>query len=506
MHRMAALAALFVIASCARAQTPKRDVKDILPQFEKHVEDALRKTGVPGVAVVIVHKDRVVYLKGFGVRKVGEAAKVDGDTVFQLASVSKPLATTAVAALVGEKKIGWDDSVAKHVPEFRLSDPWVTSEATLRDLFCHRSGLPAQAGDALEDMGFSRREIFARLQHLKPAYRFRAGYGYTNFGFTAAGEAAARAAGKEWEDLMAEKVYKPLGMTSSSSRFADYEKASNRAILHVRQGDEMVAKYTRQPDAQSPAGGASSTARDMGNWVRLQLAGGKFDGKQLIPAEVLRETHRPHSISGFSPEGRAGLYGLGWGVKYDDDGRIYLRHSGAFFLGARTEVALLPSEDLGIATLANAFPTGLPEAVNDAWFDIFLHGKVTKNDHVDIWERRFADLGKMMAAPKHTYTKPPKATPPLAAERYTGTYHNDYFGALEIVADGAKLTAVVGPKKVKFPLKHWDRDTFMYEEASESSMGTNGATFRIGPDGHADQVQMDSLEENGSGPFVRKQK
>lgn len=503
MAALAALVALLGGAGEARPQPP-RDIKEILPAFEKLVEEGLRKTQTPGAAVVIVHKDRVVYLKGFGVRKLGEDAKVDADTVFQLASVSKPFATTALAALVGEGKIGWDDSVVKRVPEFRLSDPWVTSEVTLRDLLSHRSGLPAQAGDMLEDAGYTRTQIFQRLQYLKPAYRFRSGYGYTNFGFTAAAEAGARAVDRSWEELMAEKVYKPLGMKSTSSRFADYEKAGNRAYLHVRDGDKVESKYVRQPDAQSPAGGVSSTARDLGPWIRLQLAKGKFEGKQRIAADALRETHRPQVISGFGPDGRAGMYGLGWGVRYDEDGRIYVRHSGAFSLGIRSEVALLPSEDLGIAVLANSYPTGLPEGLNSAFFDLYLHGKATK-DWVAIWDERFVTAMKAMAGPRKDYSKrQARPQPPLPLDRYTGSYHNDYLGTIQIIADGERLAAVVGPQKMKFAMKHWDRDVFTYEPVGESAEGTSGAIFRIGSDGRADQVTLESFEENGTGPFVRK--
>jgi Beta-lactamase class C and other penicillin binding proteins len=134
------------------AVTPEK-VKAALPGLEKLADQTLKKTGVPGMAVAVVYRDKVVYLKGFGVRKAGEEGPVDADTVFQLASVSKPIATTVLAALVGKGIIHWDDRVIDHDGDFRLYDPWVTREVTFRDLLCHRSGLPGHAGDLLEDLG-----------------------------------------------------------------------------------------------------------------------------------------------------------------------------------------------------------------------------------------------------------------------------------------------------------------------------------------------------------------
>jgi len=223
---------LAVQAGPAPVATPEK-VKGALAELEKFADQTLKKTGVPGMAIAVVFQDEVVYLKGFGVRQTGKEEPVDADTVFQLASVSKPIATTVLAALVGEGVIHWDDRVIDHDGGFRLYDPWVTREVTFRDLLCHRSGLPAHAGDLLEDLGYGRAEVLHRLRYLKPGSSFRSRNDYTNFAFTEAGIAGARAAGKTWEELSADKLYRPLGMTSTSSRFADYAAAKNRALLRV---------------------------------------------------------------------------------------------------------------------------------------------------------------------------------------------------------------------------------------------------------------------------------
>src|SRR5262249_58921666 len=159
--------------------------------------------------------------------------RVDADTVFLLASVSKPITSTLMALLVGLGLIDWDDRVIDHDPDFRLYDPWVTRQVTLRDLLCHRSGLPDHGGDLLEDLGYSRAQVLHRLRYLKPASGFRSRYAYTNFGYTAAAVAAARAAGKSWEDLAAAKRHRPLGMKASRSPFGDYPPAKNPARPHL---------------------------------------------------------------------------------------------------------------------------------------------------------------------------------------------------------------------------------------------------------------------------------
>jgi CubicO group peptidase (beta-lactamase class C family) len=197
----------------------------------------LARTGVPGMSVAIVSGDAAVFLGGFGVRQLGGDAAVDADTVFHIASVSKPIAATVVASVVGDGTVEWSSRMADVDPTFALRDAWPTQQVTIADLFAHRSGLRDRAGDFLEDLGFDRAEIIHRLRYLEPEYSFRAGYAYTNFGLTAAAVAVAKAAGVSWEDLCVARLYAPLGMAHTSSRFADYMAEANRAIPHVRDGE-----------------------------------------------------------------------------------------------------------------------------------------------------------------------------------------------------------------------------------------------------------------------------
>src|SRR5262245_23442013 len=424
------LAALALATPAAADDLPAGKVTAALPGLEKYADGLREKTGVPGLAVAVAHGDRVVYLKGFGVRELGKPDAIDADTVFQLASVSKPLAATVIAGVVGDGTVTWDSKTSDLDPGFRLSSDYVSGEVTLRALLCHRTGLPAHAGALLEDLGYSRAEVLHRLRYQTPTGPFRSSYAYTNFGFTEAGVATARAAGKTWEALAADRLFKPLGMDRTSYRHADYAAAVNRAKLHARRDGKWVARYDRQPDAQAPAGGASSTARDLARWLRLLLADGTFDGKRVITVDALGETHKPQVVSRAAkdPAEPPGYYGLGWNVGRDPAGRLTLNHSGGFDYGAATCVALVPADRVGIVVLTNGAPIGVPEAVVFHFLDLVRVGK-PERDWFAFVSPEFERLARPNYGTRVDYSKEPAGkSPPLPAASYAGTHHNDFVG------------------------------------------------------------------------------
>lgn len=481
-------------------------VRDALPRLESLVEQTLEQTGVPGVAIAVVHRDEVVYLKGFGVRQAGTETPVDENTVFQLASVSKPMASTVIATLVGRGTVDWDDRIAELDPTFALFDAYAGREVTIRDMLCHRSGLPDHAGDWLEDLGYDREQILHRLRFFKPTGRFRADYAYTNFGYTAAAVAAAKSAGSPWEELCAETLYQPLDMRSTSSRHADFLAAENRAHLHVKIDGRWVARYDRQPDTESPAGGVSSSVRDMAQWMRLQLGRGTFEGREIVAAAALDETHRPQIASrpaGNPATDRTGHYGLGWNVGTDDEGATRWSHSGAFNLGAATVVSLLPAEQLGIVVLTNAQPRGVPEALAESFFDLVRHDAVRRD-----WVAFFNPLFQAAMRPDYgtetDYSQTPaKVAPPLPNESYSGTYGSRLWGNLEISERDGSLILRLGPERTPFPLRHWNRDVFLYQPAGESAAGLAAVTFTVDQNQNAGSVVLENLNATGQGTFLK---
>lgn len=490
-------------------------VNGALAKLDGIVQGAMESTGVPGIAVAVVYRDQVVYAEGFGVRESGRPETVDADTVFQLASVSKPLASTVAAVAVGRKVISWTDPVIKHSPGFALKDPYVTRNATVADLLSHQGGLSTGAGDLLEDLGFDQTYILGHLNQ-QPLDSFRASYNYSNFGYTAGALAAADAMRLPWADLAEEVLFKPLGMTSTSYRHADYQKASNRALIHVPTGPKTwAAKYSRDADAEAPAGGASSTVHDLARWIRLQLANGSFEGKEVIAPDALGVTHVPRAVNGFppTPAARTRFYGLGWNVSYDDHARLSLGHSGAFNLGAATAVSLLPGEQLGIVALTNGRPQGIPEAICAAFLDTAQNGAPTV-DWLGFTAGVFQQIDEA-EKPKVDYSRvPARAEPARGNEFYVGRYANSYYGQLGVAVENGVLTMELGPagRTTKFPLKHFDGNTFSFESIGENGNGLAGAIFASGADGTAPapgadgtapSVRLDFYDQTGLGTFTR---
>jgi CubicO group peptidase (beta-lactamase class C family) len=226
------LAALTLVHAPAQTET-SGNINTALTKLDTFIYEAMQKTKVPGLAVAVVYQGRVVLLKGYGVRKLGDPATVDPDTVFEIASVSKPIASTIVASLVGTGKVSWDDRIQALDPKFALSNPAATEQVTIRDMFSHRSGLPTGAGDVLEDLGYSRPEILPRIRLVPLAGQFRTTYHYSNFGLTEGAIAATLKTGKTWEEIAQQQLYGKIGMTSTSSRYSDYENSPNKAALVV---------------------------------------------------------------------------------------------------------------------------------------------------------------------------------------------------------------------------------------------------------------------------------
>lgn len=485
---------------------PKGQIDTAIAKLDDFATGLMKRSGVPGMAVVVVRDGKTVYVKGFGVRKAGETAPVDADTVFQLASLSKAVGASVVAHEVGAGAVTWDTPVTKLLPWFALKDPWVTRHVTVADLYTHRSGLPDHAGDILEDLGFDQRQILERLREL-PLAPFRISYAYTNFGLTAGAEAVAAASGKDWATLSDDVLYKPLGMSATSSRFSDYITRANRAVPHVRENGAFVAKYQRQPDAQSPAGGVSSSARDMGRWLAFVLGNGTVDGQEIAPASALLPAISAQIISSPSPTptARASFYGHGFGVSTTPAARVMLSHSGAFLLGAGTTFMMLPSAKIGIAVLTNAQPVGAAEALAMQFMDMVEFGTLTRD-----W---FAAYGPVMAPlykPLGTLAgqiPPSHAEPAQKLATYAGTYANAYYGNATVRVTDGHLVLQVGPKPLEVTLGHWSGDTFTFVPTGESAPAGSLAQVTFTRKGtRATAMAIDYFDENGLGTFTRSRK
>ncbi len=473
---------------------PEARIEQAVGAIDGLAHDLLQRTGVPGLAVAVVHHDRIVYCRGFGLRRIGRPEPVDGDTVFQLASVSKSLGATVIAAAAGRGWTAWGKPVAAALPWFRLADPYVTRNVTVGDSYAHRSGLPDHAGDSLEDLGYGRGEVLRRLRHL-PLAPFRVTHAYTNFGLTAAAESVAAARGTTWSRLSRELLYQPLNMRSTSSDFADYVARGNRAAGHVREAGAWRARHVRQPDAQSPAGGASSSVSDMAQWMRLVLALGAPGGREIVARAPLVEALTPHirSTPASTPAGRSSFYGYGIGVSDDGTGRVRFSHSGGFQLGAATHFALLPAVNLGIITLTNGMPIGVPEALDASFLDLAETGRVQRD-----WLAAMTPLFAPMYRNPSTLAdrqRPARPAPPRPLREYAGTYANAYYGPAQVFLSGTDLVLALGPRPMRFRLAHWSGNQFAYQPVGENATGIAAVWFRSDAAGYINALEVENFEE-----------
>jgi CubicO group peptidase (beta-lactamase class C family) len=480
---------------------PDNAVENAVAKLDGLAQDLMTKSGIPGMAVAVVHGGKTVYTKGFGVKDVrngdGSGNRVDPDTVFQLASLSKPLGSTVVAHQVGENAISWDTPIVSKLPWFALSDPAVTQMVNIGDMYSHRSGLPDHAGDLLEDLGYDRRYVLDRLRQL-PLNPFRISYAYTNFGLTAAAEAVAVGSGKSWEDLSQDVLYRPLGMASTSSRFDEYLARPNRAVGHIHVDGRYDPRYVRDPQPEAPAGGVSSSVNDLTHWLTMMLADGSYGGKQIVDAKALLPAVTPQIVSSpaSEPAMRSGFYGYGFNVGATSAARMQLSHSGAFQLGAGTNFVILPSADVAIVALTNATPSGVPEALTAEFADLVQFGEVRED-----WYKLYGEAFVAMEKPVGSLVgqaPPAKPAPPGPLSGYVGTYGNDYWGPARVTEKDGKLTLALGPKLV-VPLEHWDGNVFTFSFVAENAPpGTiSKATF----DGA--KLVLEYYDQDGTGTFVR---
>lgn len=274
-----------------------------LAGFDAYVEKALADWEIPGVAVAVVKDDKLVFARGYGVKEIGKPDKIDEKTIFGVASNSKAFTAAAIALLVDEGKLNWDDKVTKHLPEFELFDPFVTREITIRDLLTHRNGLPAYGGDILWWGGdYGRDEIIRRARFVQPASSFRSRFAYQNIPFITAGKIVERVSGKTWEEFVKERFFAALGMKETTMSIRSFNSKTNKITPHFRDFEtgKVIPVAWRNLDNGAPAAGINSNVVEMAEWVRLQLNAGKFGDKQIISERSVQQMHAPQIVLPFS--------------------------------------------------------------------------------------------------------------------------------------------------------------------------------------------------------------
>ena len=431
--------------------------------FDEYVNKAMREWEVPGLAVAIVKDDRVVFAKGYGVRKLADPAPVDEKTLFAIGSSSKAFTAASIAMLVDEGKIKWDDPATKYLTGFEVYDPYVTRELSVRDLLSHRSGL--ERGDLLwYGTEYDRDEILRRTRFLKPTWSLRSTFGYQNLMYLAAGQLIARVSGKSWDDFIRQRIFVPLTMTTSNTSIKDFKNTDNVAAPHAKLEEKVVPIPWRNIDNIAPAGSINSNVVDMAQWVRLQLGQGEYQKQRLLSSGAAKEMQTSQTViraeppfSLFYPEAHFLNYGLGWFL-HDYRGRKVVEHGGAID-GMRAQVAMIPEEKLGLVILTNMGGTTLPVALMFRIFDAYL-GVPPRDWSAEMSKtiKAFEEQGK--AAQKKQEAERVKDTrPSVALADYAGTYKNDLYGDVKVTHQNGKLGLRFGPAFTS-ELEHWHFDTF----------------------------------------------
>ncbi|MCC9165821.1 serine hydrolase [Pontibacter harenae] len=444
MRRIFLTLVLIAVFATSHAQPLSSKKIDLL------VERSMKAFDVPGIALAVIKDGKVIHSKGYGVRSLETKEKVNEHTLFGIASNTKAFTTAALAILVDEEKLEWDDKVRDYIPELKLYNPYVTEEFTVRDLLTHRSGMGLGAGDLMfypDSSDFTVNDVIYNLRFLKPVSGFRSKYDYDNTLYVIAGEVITRASGQSWDSFVEERILKPLGMNRSAAAFNRLKDKSNVSDPHAVV-DGKLQKVSRHSSGYSRASGSMySSVADLSKWVILQLTHGKYgegQTKTLFSEEVHEEMWSPQTIIPVRSAGayntHFSAYGLGFNIS-DVNGYKQINHTGGT-VGMVTQITMIPELNLGIIVLTNQQEGGafrsIADQIKDGYFNMSGTDRVTqyataRKQQLEQANKLTESVWKEIAAVQ----KANNTQTELAV--YTGVYHDAWFGDVEISAKNGKL-------------------------------------------------------------------
>lgn len=484
-------------------------------EFAQYVEKTRQQWQIPGIAIAIVQNDKIIFAKGFGVKKLGSSDAVDPHTIFEIGSMSKAFTSALVAAMIDEKKFTWQDRVIDLYPDFRMYDPWVTREFLVKDLMAQHSGLVSHAGDGQTTLGFDRNHVIHSLRYIKPISSFRSEYAYQNSLFLVAAALVEKYSGISWEDNIKQRLFVPLQMTESSCTSKDFKAAKNVAYLHIKYQNKVIPipmmwnSYFDWLDTYGPAGSINSNIIDLSNWLIFQENNGKFADKQIISEKNIDFTHTPQT-SVEMPHDFFGdekiFYAAGWVYDAYQPSPI-IWHTGGTS-GASTIISIAPQNKVGIIILTNLGGIDYPLMMSRTFFDMYFH-------------KQNKDWNKMYLAKKNEQDKkiillqsqkPPKdSTAALPLTKYIGTYKSDIYGKLMINIENGKLMGTLGLRPIIMQLTPWNRDIFKITWLGEKDEiptlnlePNNFITFNLDADGNTKAAIIEVINsQDNTGTFEK---
>lgn len=453
----------FETSAQKEGQNNQAKLLDEIDQYAKKVKEDWE---VPGLAIAIVRNGKVIFSKGYGVLKLGGDQPVNSETQFAIASNSKAFTCAALAILVDQGKLNWDDKVTKHLPDFQMPSPFATREMTVRDLVCHRSGMGTFSGDLLwYNTNHSAETIVKRIKHLKPVRSFRSGYGYQNLMYIAAGLVIQKVSGKNWGQFMESEILSPLKMERTTTSITKLK--SNFAMPHNKSGGDVLRTLDLgNVDNCWGACGLNSSVDDLAKWMIFLMNDGKSGEKQIISSDQVYQMQQPNVFLKISQAAQMAnptthFRGYGHGFFLNDlYGRKMVSHGGGLD-GMISQLAFFPEEDLGVVVLTNS-ESSASRYIRDRVLECFLGEKIRQDKSLIAKKRSLAAEERslsqiaMQQDDRHKDTKP---SLPLAD--YAGTYRCPLYGDVKIVIDDKKLVMkmVPGPRFIG-DLEHWHHNTW----------------------------------------------
>lgn len=480
-----------------------------LNDFDAYVEQVRKEFNVPGIAVAIVKDGDVVLERGYGRREINQPAAVDEHTMFAIASNTKAFTAASLALLVDEGKLRWDDRVVEHLPWFRMSDPYVTREMTVRDLLAHRSGLSLGAGDLLfwPTTDFSTRDVVERLKDVPLTTSFRSAYAYDNILYAAAGLTIEAASGKSWSDYVRERILRPLGMDETRINFHELKPGENFAVGHALYNfTDLKPVAPLAWHNNSAAGGLYSSVHDLAKWLRVQLARGERRDENKTAAILFKPERSAEMWSLVTPiaisepkiealkvtKPNFRGYGLGWDLS-DYRGRKVVSHTGGW-PGQVSKVAMIPEIGLGVVVLTNQESGAAFQAVTWRVLDAYLNAPRTDwvKAYAESVAKAKADSDESWA--KHVAARDANAKPTLPLARYAGTYRDRWRGDVAIAEENGKLVLRFShTENLSGTLEFWQHSTFIVRWADRSHNADAFVTFALDADGKIERVTMRAI-------------
>lgn len=481
------------------AASPTTD--DSMAGYKEWAEQARQDWGIPGFALAVVRDGETIFAEGFGQRSVARNLPFTTDTVSHIGSTTKAFVTMSLAMLADEGKLGWDDKVSSHIPGFRLKDPWVSRELTIRDILTHRGGFKNH--DMLWARGMGRKESVKRMANIGQVSSMRTTWAYNNLGYILAGEIIEALANMSMEDFISIRILQPLGMTDTTLRWKNTRDLEMLTDAHYRVGlDGAIKVPYANIDAAGGAGVINSTVLDMSKWLRFLLAGGEHNDKHLVSESNFSEIFEPQSIVDVPVYPALGqtdahfqTYGFAWFLQ-DFEGRKLIMHTGSIG-GLTAIVAFMPEENVGIVGLFNRQTAEFRHAAMYEVFDRFTDGHSGKDWSGDLRSLYFTGWSENETALQMLLDSQVKDTEPsLDLKAYAGKYSSDIEGevVIEMVGDD-RLMAHLAPM-LTFRVNHFHYDTFVLHDASlppEVSLAGR-VSFELNADGKVALLTINGVD------------